>query len=123
MYMIIEKLISLLENCLYVCRYLCTLKGYVTNKVRPEGSIADAYIVNECLTFVSMYLCGCETKFNKDERNYDGGNAEEDSKLSVFTRKVRPFGAGHYFELAEHDYDSIHRYVLNNCESLDKYIE
>ena len=86
MYMFIEKLISLLANCPYVCRYLCTLKGYVTNKARPEGSIAKAYIVNECLTFVSMYLRGIETKYNKDECNYNGRNYdEEDSKFSVFT--------------------------------------
>ena len=122
--MLIEKLISLSTNCPYICRYLCTLKGYVTNKARPEGSIAEAYIVNECLTFVSTYLRGIETKYNKAERNYDGGNGEEEgSKLSVFTQKVRPFGAGRYFELVEHDYDTLHRYVLNNCESLDKYIE
>ncbi|XXG68361.1 hypothetical protein AAC387_Pa06g1468 [Persea americana] len=35
-------------------RFLGTLKGYVTNRVRPEGSIAEAYIVKECLTVCSM---------------------------------------------------------------------
>ncbi|XXG59342.1 hypothetical protein AAC387_Pa04g1444 [Persea americana] len=28
-------------------RFLGTLKGYVTNRARPEGSIAEAYIVKE----------------------------------------------------------------------------
>ncbi|XP_059650484.1 uncharacterized protein LOC132296291 [Cornus florida] len=39
-------------------RFLHTLKSYVRNKARPEGSIAEAYIDNECVTFCSMYLQG-----------------------------------------------------------------
>ena len=37
-------------------RYLDTLKKYVRNHARPEGSIAEGYIVKEALTFCSMYL-------------------------------------------------------------------
>ncbi|XP_059636458.1 uncharacterized protein LOC132278633 [Cornus florida] len=32
-------------------RFLHTLKSYVRNKARPEGSIAEAYVDNECVTF------------------------------------------------------------------------
>ncbi|XP_070675864.1 uncharacterized protein [Malus domestica] len=39
-------------------RYLQTLKRYVRNKGRPEGSIAEAYLVDECSSFCSMYLRG-----------------------------------------------------------------
>ncbi|XP_028068682.1 uncharacterized protein LOC114271251 [Camellia sinensis] len=35
-------------------RFLRALKKFVTNRARPEGSIAEAYIVNECITFCSM---------------------------------------------------------------------
>ena len=31
------------------------LKVYVRNKARPEGSIAEGYIDNECLSFCSLY--------------------------------------------------------------------
>ncbi|KAL3533166.1 hypothetical protein ACH5RR_006687 [Cinchona calisaya] len=37
-------------------RYLGHLKGSVRNRVRPEGSIAEAYIVDECLIFYTKYL-------------------------------------------------------------------
>ena len=37
-------------------RALGTYKQYVRNKAHPEGSIAEAYVVNESLTFCSMYL-------------------------------------------------------------------
>ena len=56
------KHIYLLEIC--IRRHVGTLKRYVRNKVRPEGSIAEAYTVNEALTFCSMYFNGIETQFN-----------------------------------------------------------
>ncbi|XP_058093313.1 uncharacterized protein LOC131239563 isoform X2 [Magnolia sinica] len=34
-------------------RYLHTLKSYVRNRSRPEGSIAEGYLAEECLTFCS----------------------------------------------------------------------
>ncbi|XP_019237060.1 PREDICTED: uncharacterized protein LOC109217284 [Nicotiana attenuata] len=39
-------------------RYMCTLKSYVRNKNHPEGSIAEAYLVEECLTLCFRYLHG-----------------------------------------------------------------
>lgn len=37
-------------------RFLRRLKSFVKNKARPEGSIAEAYILQECVNFCSMYL-------------------------------------------------------------------
>ena len=51
-----------------------TLKEYVRNKAQPEGSIAEAYLIDECLTFCSRYLHGVDTKFNQVGRNYEGVN-------------------------------------------------
>ncbi|XP_022158896.1 uncharacterized protein LOC111025354 [Momordica charantia] len=45
-------------------RSLWTLKQYVTNKARPEGSIAKAFVMNEALTFCSLQSArplGCPT--------------------------------------------------------------
>ncbi|KAA0054539.1 hypothetical protein E6C27_scaffold24G003230 [Cucumis melo var. makuwa] len=52
-------------------RSLRTLKQYVRNKARPEGSIAEGYVMNESSTFCSRYLRGIETRFTRDERNDD----------------------------------------------------
>ena len=49
----------------FYARYLRTLKAYVRNRAYPEGSIAEGYIANECLTFCSRYFHGIETKFNQ----------------------------------------------------------
>jgi hypothetical protein len=37
-------------------RRLCTLKHSVRNQARPEGSIAEAYVANESLTFFYRYF-------------------------------------------------------------------
>ncbi|KAL3826143.1 hypothetical protein ACJIZ3_022172 [Penstemon smallii] len=101
-------------------RFLSTLKKYVRNKARPEGSIAEAYSINECLTFCSMYLDGIETRFNREERNHD---IVEDGGLSVFSQKLRPLGAPEYVEVKQNEIDIAHAYVLNNCEELEPYFQ
>jgi hypothetical protein len=50
-------------------RRLLTCKCYVRNTARPEGSIAKAYIVDECLPFCSRYFDNVETRFNQSGRN------------------------------------------------------
>lgn len=71
-------------------RFLGALKKYVTNRVRPESSIAEAYIVKECITFCSMYVDGIEIVHNRPERNEDRG--ERQQGLTVFTKTARPIG-------------------------------
>ena len=51
-------------------RYIHTLKSYVRNKSRLEGSIAERYITKKCATFCSRYLHDVETKHDREERNY-----------------------------------------------------
>ncbi|CAN6561755.1 unnamed protein product [Malus baccata var. baccata] len=79
--------------------YLQTLKRYVRNKGRPEGSIDEAYLVDECLSFCSMYLRGVESRRTRRGRNEDGENVELD--LNVL--------------------DQCHRYILNNCEEVNPF--
>jgi hypothetical protein len=50
-------------------RYLRTLKGYVRNKAHPEGSIAEGYISEECLTFCAHFLDDVDTKLNQADRH------------------------------------------------------
>ena len=55
------------------------------NKVHPEGSIAEAYIVNESMTFCSMYLRDIETNFNRNGHiNDETQEGRNNNRLSVF---------------------------------------
>ncbi|KAG8365839.1 hypothetical protein BUALT_Bualt17G0013600 [Buddleja alternifolia] len=104
-------------------RYLGTLKGFVRNRARPEGSIAEGYIVKECLTFMSMYVNGIETKFNRRRRNYDGPQDGDLEGLSVFSMRVRPFR--HIRPepiLSDEELEKAHRFVLSNCDEVEHYL-
>ncbi|KAK6137042.1 hypothetical protein DH2020_029215 [Rehmannia glutinosa] len=101
-------------------RSLCDLKQSVRNKAHPEGSVAEAYIAKECLTFCSMYLRGIETRFNREERNND---IEIDDSLVIFSQRCRPFGATKFVELSEEEFNMPQWFVFQNCEEVEPYFE
>ncbi|XP_071726724.1 uncharacterized protein [Rutidosis leptorrhynchoides] len=73
-------------------RYLATLKSYVRNRSKPEGSISEGYLADECLSFCSLYFAdNVETIHNKKSRNYDDGGKEDG--LPIFSMPGRPIGA------------------------------
>ncbi|GJU00232.1 hypothetical protein Tco_1110570 [Tanacetum coccineum] len=49
-------------------RFMKKLKGYVRNKAKPEGSIAEGYVAEEALTLSSHYFRDVTTKFNHLEQ-------------------------------------------------------
>ncbi|RVX13245.1 hypothetical protein CK203_018034 [Vitis vinifera] len=88
-------------------RILSTYKSYVRNKAYPEGSIAEAYNVNESLTFCSQYLLGIETKFNRPDRNVDDLN-DQSNGFSVFSQRARPFGSYQQLEFSRAEIEKTH---------------
>ncbi|XP_012830522.1 PREDICTED: uncharacterized protein LOC105951618 isoform X2 [Erythranthe guttata] len=102
-------------------RYLSSLKGMVRNRARPEGSIAEAYIVKECLNFCSLYLRGVETKYNRDERNCDG-DEHPNASISIFRSKIRTFGETNFVQMTTEQYNALHWFVLNNCVEIESYM-
>ena len=61
-------------GCFFIERNIGSLNKYVRNRARPEGSIAEGYVVNEALTFCSIYLKDVETRFNRPERHTGNGD-------------------------------------------------
>jgi hypothetical protein len=67
-------------------RYMKTLKTYVHNIVRPKGSMAEWYIWDECLGFITEYLLKFEVvqqwiwdvdeKEGDDTKMHDGVGAK-----------------------------------------------
>ena len=107
---------------MFTCRMLDLIKGFVGNKARPEGSIAEACISKECTMFCSMYLHGVETVFNREEWNYDGG--DNGPGLAIFTQNLRPFG--HLLRASDvcvGDRELAHWFVLHNSLEVDEYLE
>ncbi|KAM0037404.1 hypothetical protein Hdeb2414_s0013g00402531 [Helianthus debilis subsp. tardiflorus] len=100
-------------------RYMKKLKGYIGNKARPEGSIAERYVADEALTFCSMYLEGMETKFNRPDRNADAGILKR--QLHVFSSQCRPTSKKQVRILCPEAKKSLEWLVLNNCDEIKDY--
>ena len=74
-------------------RYLCNLKSYVWNKSRPEGSIAEGYLIEECLTFCSRYMHeGVKTRLNKGAEDVDVLDGTNESGGAVFVNVGHSLG-------------------------------
>jgi hypothetical protein len=89
---------------------------------RPEGSIAEAYVAAECLTFCSRYFGDdVETRHNRKGRNRERV-ATVEGEISVFQHGAHLLGAPKLTYL-EHDYEKMVWFVLNNCPEVEPYIE
>jgi hypothetical protein len=100
-------------------RHLYTLKKSIRNKARLEGSIAEAYVADEALTFCSRYMEDVETRFNRLPRNV-GFSDQSAYIVDVFGHSVNLIGA-YDFSYSE-EIDELVWCVLNNCDQAKKYI-
>ncbi|CAN6702102.1 unnamed protein product [Malus baccata var. baccata] len=101
--------------------YLQTLNRYVHNKGRPKGFIVEAYLVDECLSFCSMYLRDVESRRTRKGRNEDGIGRGVYGGLSIFDSKGCYMGSGENVELDLNVLDQCHRYILNNCDEVHRF--
>ena len=100
------------------------MKDSVRNKARPEGSIAQAYLIDECITFCSRYLQGVETIFNQPERNDDrGDHSSEPYRLSIFPLPGRLLGKAKMKELDDKLWNAATLYVLHNCNEVEPFVK
>ncbi|XP_028076512.1 uncharacterized protein LOC114278612 isoform X2 [Camellia sinensis] len=106
------------KSCMYlfVYRYLMTLKSYMRNQSHPEGSIAQGYLVEECMTFCSRYLHDVESKLHQPLRNCDVNDNPE-------ILMGRALGKGKGFVLDNTTWVQAHRYMLFNIAAVVPYRE
>lgn len=98
------------------------MKGYVRNKARPEGCIAEAYIADECMIFCARYLDKVESREDMSNKNYDGGQEETHKGLPIFSTSGRILGAEEVIYLDHQQWIQAHQYVLFNCDEVAKII-
>ncbi|CAN6586916.1 unnamed protein product [Malus baccata var. baccata] len=76
--------------------YFQTLKRYVGNKGHSEGSITETYLVDECLSFCSMYLRDVKSRRTRRGRNEDGiGHGVSGGYILNNCDEVNPFRRCH----------------------------
>lgn len=99
------------------------LKKKVTNKAHVEGSIAEAYIIEELVNFCSLYFeVDKETKHNRVGRNEEVGEPDCET-LSVF-KNVGHFISGNtQRDLTDEEYQVATLYTLMNCVEVEPFVK
>lgn len=106
-------------------RRLGSLKRTVRNRARVEGSIVEAYLINELATYCSLYYeQSVETRLNRESRNFAPECESSDQRLRIFKTSCRPLydKAGRHYLLGDEDYHKAHTYILLNCEEVFPFI-
>ncbi|XP_073133957.1 uncharacterized protein [Henckelia pumila] len=89
--------------------YMKILKGYVRNRNRPEGCMAECYIAEEAVEFCSDYLGSLHT-----------------IGIPTIHRQIeltKPLSAAVVQSITEDELQQAHHYVLENDVDTDRYIE
>ncbi|XP_073139031.1 uncharacterized protein [Henckelia pumila] len=90
-------------------RYMKILKGYVRNRNRPEGCIAECYIAEEAVEFCSDYLSNVHTI----------GIPSRDREV----QRTKPLSKAIVHSASHNELQQAHLYVLTNDIEIDPYIE
>jgi hypothetical protein len=110
-------------NCQY--RFIHRLKVKVKNKEMVEGSICNAYLVEEASTFFSYYFEDyVQTVYTLSARNEDVATtlAKDAQLLSICVPRERSLSKPqtHFMMFAK--FKSATNYFLLNCEEVQQYI-
>jgi len=105
-------------------RFIRTLKNKVTNAAAVEGSICEAYLMEEASTYASYYYPpDVPCRRTKVPRNDDGGQGSSITPpLSIFNYPGRPSGKCTSCILEEREIKAAHLYVLLNCPEMEPFL-
>ena len=92
-------------------RYFKTLKGFVRNLAKPEGSIAQGYQVEQALGFLTEYM----SAYNITTRRVWDDKEEPAMVDEILEGKGKPR------ELSEEMRNAMHEFVLDNAVHLEPY--
>ena len=98
------------------------------NKAKVEGSICNAYLVEETSSFCAHYFEPyVNTRHRRVPRNLivvDRDDTQEhEGMLSIFKHADRAFGKEKFRYLTPDEYHAARSYILLNCEEVKPYIE
>ncbi|XP_022850555.1 uncharacterized protein LOC111372431 [Olea europaea var. sylvestris] len=95
-------------------RFMKTIKGYVKNRSRPEGCIAERYLADECMHFCSGYMTQAAEVGVRHNRNEDFENGTTIVGCTISKGKSKI--------LSQEMLEVAHRYVLFNSAAVEPYI-
>ena len=91
-------------------RFMKILKGYVRNRNRPEGCIAESYIAEEGVEFCSEYLNGADAIGIPTPHDCSSGT-------------TKPLSRGCVSTISRDEWEQAHLYILENTIEVVPYVE
>ena len=109
---------------LCTCRFLNKLKKKVRNKARVEGSICEAYLIEEIAQFSQYYFDPhVQCKSNRVGRNTTYVDEPSDPTLSVFNQPGEPSGKCVTRYLTDRELSLATLTVLLNCDEVQPLLQ
>jgi hypothetical protein len=100
------------------------LKDKVKQKAKVEGSICEAYLVEEMSTFASYYYPpNVSSRMTRIPRNDDCQGSSSLPQKLIFNYPGRGAGKSQFMYLDDRDYKAAMLYILNNCEEVEPFQE
>lgn len=101
------------------------LRKKVRNKSRVEGSIAEAYLIDEATNFFSLYFKSSVHSVRNRPPRYDDGAMTFDStcELEMFERPGRCMSFSGLYDLTTKEYNAAFMYILTNLEEMDGFFK
>ncbi|XP_073295278.1 uncharacterized protein [Primulina huaijiensis] len=104
-------------------RFLRRLKNNIRNKAKVEGSICNAYLVEETSSFCAYYFAdSVKTRHRKFSRNSDDARQIDTNLFSIFKFPGRPIGSYIFRWLDDREYHAARTYILLNCDEVKPFI-
>ncbi|XP_073152072.1 uncharacterized protein [Henckelia pumila] len=104
-------------------RFLRRLKNNVRNKAKVEGSICNAYLIEEASSFCAYYFAdSVKTRHCKCPRNSDDARPIVSNMFSIFKFFGRPIGAYVSIWLDDKEYHAARTYILLNYDEVKPFI-
>ncbi|KAI9071810.1 hypothetical protein K1719_046229 [Acacia pycnantha] len=105
-----------------LCKFLRTLKNKIKNPRYVEGSITEAYLVEEAAKFASYYYPPeMMSRWRGVPRNDDAGDTRD--QKSIFNFPGRVVGKRSRSTLDGRDKRVAEWYILNSCEEAAQYLK
>ena len=107
------------------CRYILGIKNKVRNKARVEGSIVEAYLVEEATNFLSLYFrSNVHSVRNKTPRYDDAGSTSvRDCGIELFEHIGRCFISLGFRDLTTEQSKVAALYILTNIPEMDDFFK
>jgi hypothetical protein len=100
------------------------LRKKVGNKAHPEGSMVEAYIIEEISNFCTIYFkSDVRTRLNQSSRYNDEKEKVHEERASIFAYLGKPIGKLTRKILDEKEVEAAQLYILLNCLEVQDYIE